>query len=228
MLLKNLLAVLKLPNSLRLIHTVNKYLKNIGLTFLSMMTSRHLQQNLFNTTSYAGASHASQFHRQGQGRALQKLQNLVCGFNSSEPYAWFYECEWATFPASYLGAAHQRDRWYMLGVSTDTNSIRYRGGSSERCAVQERQLLQREQRGGKMGGKIERRGINNFEWRNTGHRLNPNWREYDVEPTIQRASDGLSSRLDKSRIHALGNSLVPQCAAIPLQRVLDLENESQT
>tara|TARA_R100000388_G_scaffold94407_1_gene81500 strand:+ start:724 stop:1551 length:828 start_codon:yes stop_codon:yes gene_type:complete len=140
----------------------------------------------------------------------------------------FYECEWATFPASYLGAAHQRDRWYLLGISTDTNSFGYRGGSSERCAVQERQFLQREQTGGKMGSETKRCGINNFEWRNTGHRLNPNWREYDVKPTIQRAADGLSYRLDKSRIHALGNSLVPQCAAIPLQRVLDLENESQT
>jgi hypothetical protein len=26
------------------------------------------------------------------------------------------------------------------------------------------------------------------------------------------------------RLKALGNSVVPQCAAIPLQRVLDLEN----
>ena len=133
-----------------------------------------------------------------------------------------YECSWATFPASYLGAAHQRDRWYMLGVSTDTNSFRCGGGCSERRSIQERKFFQSERQGGKMGSETERCGVNNFKWRNTGHRLNPNWREYDVEPTIQRTSDGVSARLDKSRIHALGNSLVPQCAAIPLQKVKDL------
>ena len=136
-----------------------------------------------------------------------------------------YECEWSTFPASYLGAAHQRDRWYMLGISTDTDSFGYRRGNSERCAVQKRKFFQREQTGGKMGGETERCSINNQRWRNTGHRLNPNWREYGVKPTIQRTSNGVSSRLDKSRIHALGNSLVPQCAALPLQKIIDLEKK---
>ena len=134
----------------------------------------------------------------------------------------FYECEWATFPASYLGAAHQRDRWYMLGISTDPNSFRYRGGSSERCSIQERKLFQSEQTRGEVGSKTKRRSSNTFRWRNTKHRLDPNWKEYDVKPTILREVDGLSTRLDKNRIHALGNSLVPQAAAIPLQRVLDL------
>ena len=65
-------------------------------------------------------------------------------------------------------------------------------------------------------------------WRNTKHLLNPNWKEYGVEPAICRTDDGTTSELFANRAHRLkllGNGLVPQCAAIPLQRVLDLENE---
>tara|TARA_R100001129_G_scaffold127556_1_gene89604 strand:- start:134 stop:1516 length:1383 start_codon:yes stop_codon:yes gene_type:complete len=69
------------------------------------------------------------------------------------------------------------------------------------------------------------------KWRNTKHLLNPNWKEYGVEPAICRDNDGPTSELltnRANRLKLLGNGLVPQCAAIPLQRVLDLENESQT
>ena len=141
-----------------------------------------------------------------------------------------YECSWATFPASYLGAAHQRDRWYLLGISTDTDSFGYRRGSSERCAIQERKLLQSERQGREVGSETQRCStwLHNQKWRTTKHQLNPNWREYDVKPTIQRTADGVSARLDKSRIKALGNSLVPQAAAIPLQRVKDLHEQLTT
>ena len=51
-------------------------------------------------------------------------------------------------------------------------------------------------------------------------RLDPNWRQYVSKPILPRGSDGLSNRVDRTR--ALGNSIVPAVAAIPLQRVLDL------
>ena len=66
-------------------------------------------------------------------------------------------------------------------------------------------------------------------WRNTKHLLNPNWKEYGVEPAICGDADGPASELfanRAARLKLLGNGLEPQCAAIPLQRVLDLENES--
>lgn len=62
-------------------------------------------------------------------------------------------------------------------------------------------------------------------------RINPNWRQYVSKPTIRRGDDGLSNRLDASqrvqRLKQLGNSVVPQVAAIPLQRVIQLEREQQ-
>lgn len=47
-----------------------------------------------------------------------------------------------------------------------------------------------------------------------------------TEPGILRVADGISNRVD--RIRALGNSVVPQCAAISLQRVLQLGKDRQS
>ena len=54
----------------------------------------------------------------------------------------------------------------------------------------------------------------------TTRRLNPNWRSYVSKPILRRGDDGLSYRVDRTK--ALGNSIVPQVAAIPLKRVHDL------
>ena len=51
-------------------------------------------------------------------------------------------------------------------------------------------------------------------------RLDPNWRSYVSKPILPRGSYGLSNRVDRTK--ALGNSIVPAVAAIPLQRVHDL------
>jgi len=130
-----------------------------------------------------------------------------------------YDAEWAVISASSLGACHRRSRWWLVAYP---NSIGWGGRSSERCSTQERQLLQRKSEGRKMGSETERCSSNTSRWRNTEHRLNPNWREYGVKPTVYRDPNGFSTRLDKNRLRALGNSLVPQAAAIPLQRVKDL------
>ena len=64
--------------------------------------------------------------------------------------------------------------------------------------------------------------VGNGETRQT---LNPKWRGYVSQPCLRRGDDGLRGRMD--RLKALGNSVVPQCAAIPLQRVIQLEREQQ-
>ncbi len=64
--------------------------------------------------------------------------------------------------------------------------------------------------------------VGNGETRQT---LSPKWRGYVSEPCLRRGDDGLRGRMD--RLKALGNSVVVQCAAIPLQRVIQLEREQQ-
>ena len=53
--------------------------------------------------------------------------------------------------------------------------------------------------------------------------LTPDWSRYVSKPSLCRGDDGLRGRV--ARIKAMGNSIVPQCAAVPLQRIKDLIKE---
>ena len=77
----------------------------------------------------------------------------------------------------------------------------------------------------KRGSESENSGIvqQTTKWTNTRDRLNPNWRGYISKPTLRRGDDGLSNRV--ARIRAMGNSIVPAVAAVPLQRIKDLDKE---
>ena len=59
-----------------------------------------------------------------------------------------------------------------------------------------------------------------FTWQSNTPHLSPEWRKYVSKTVLCRGDDGLRNRVD--RLKALGNSVVPQVAAIPLQRVKDL------
>ena len=217
-----------------------------------------------------------------------------------------YECEWCCIPSSFVGACHQRDRWFLLGFArsirtcdvansnnngslgaeksrsfektdgrsekgsyffiesersskskdsgdiqlsfTYTESIRHGGRDNKRCEIQERKFLSREQKRREIRNQTEGCGDSfahtdsnrlqgeigagiyrpTWETKNT-RRLNPNWRQYISKPTIRRGDDGFSNRMDgrkrSERLKQLGNSVVPQVCAIPLQRVIQLERD---
>ncbi len=58
------------------------------------------------------------------------------------------------------------------------------------------------------------------QWRAGNQSLNPDWRSYVSSPVLCRGDDGLSNRVD--RLKQLGNSIVPQVAAVPLLRIKEL------
>ena len=261
------------------------------------------------------------------------LENVAAILNNgldivlAEFYEAGYDAEWATFPASLIGAAHQRDRWwlvaYPIGIRSKSQSkIQTRRNSSssshrsrdvadsnKRSCTSQKQCstLDRKNEGLRLDNEnlrdvadsnnngssrttesrstqetngrseerkdffIESKGSSKSQnsrdfqqsssnskssdwdgyetqqrdgkprtqeisrdrnsskssqvWRSTKHRLNPKWREYVSKPCLLRGDDGLQDRVD--RLKALGNSIVPQCAAIPLQRVIQLEREQQ-
>ena len=66
------------------------------------------------------------------------LENVAAILNNgldivlAELYEAGYDAEWATFPASLIGAAHQRDRWwlvaYPIGIRSRSQSTISTGG----------------------------------------------------------------------------------------------------
>ena len=159
-----------------------------------------------------------------------------------------YDAEWAVISASSLGGCHRRSRWWCVAYTndygsspssfdeindeTDSSSQKRQNEISEFTGSSESQnsRIVRSTKGNVTNSNSERlqrqilskmeRGLWTAEHT---RRLNPNWRQYVSKPILPRGSDGLSFRVDRTK--ALGNSIVPQVAAIPLKRVYDLYNK---
>ena len=156
-----------------------------------------------------------------------------------------YDAEWSVISASSLGACHRRSRWWCVAYTNDygspsssisglddqtnndsserTNQV---GKPSRSIESSDSRVVQSSTESSNSDSKrLQRQDFSKMEreiWAKSPTRcLNPDWRSYVSKPILRRGDDGLSYRVD--RIKALGNSVVPQVAAIPLQRVLDLE-----
>jgi DNA (cytosine-5)-methyltransferase 1 len=154
-----------------------------------------------------------------------------------------FDAEWACIPAADVGACHRRDRWWAVAYANQVrrnrdshawpdNRENGAAGSSrvidalatEYCRADlahPHHQRQQERQPATIAGGSGRTG-----WGDAPGRLNPDWRSYLSEPVLCRGDDGLSGRVD--RLKALGNAVVPQVAAIPLARVLELERVRAT
>ena len=97
------------------------------------------------------------------------------------------------------------------------NPSRYNQTTSD--TISQRTQIQYEQRGSSIWNLPSSYG-------KEGSTLSPNWQAYESEPCLRRGDDGLSNWTH--RLKALGNSVVPQVAAIPLQRVKDIHEQLTT
>jgi DNA (cytosine-5)-methyltransferase 1 len=156
-----------------------------------------------------------------------------------------YDAEWSIISASSLGAAHRRSRWWCVAYTNDygsssssinevndqtdsssqerQNQVSKSSGSSESSDSRIVRSSERNVTDSNSEG-LQRKILSKMEsgiW-SAKHtrRLDPNWRSYVSKPILPRGSYGLSNRVDRTK--ALGNSIVPAVAAIPLQRVHDL------
>jgi DNA (cytosine-5)-methyltransferase 1 len=137
-----------------------------------------------------------------------------------------FDAEWACIPASAVGACHRRDRWWLVaypqGQQRNDRGPAYSAGPTRTAAQSGNgdgkdaadSISHRPQR------QIRLRS-HSATWPQEGlRRLDPSWRGYSSEPVLRYGDDGLSDRVAK--LKALGNAVVPQVAAIPLQRVKEL------
>jgi DNA (cytosine-5)-methyltransferase 1 len=155
-----------------------------------------------------------------------------------------YDAEWSIISASSLGAAHRRSRWWCVAYTNDygssSSSINEINDETD-ASSQERSKETCKSEGSSKSSDsraiqsstdvansnsegLQRKILSKMEsgiW-SAKHtrRLDPNWRSYVSKPILPRGSYGLSNRVDRTK--ALGNSIVPAVAAIPLQRVHDL------
>ena len=154
-------------------------------------------------------------------------------------------------PASGIGAWHNRNRVWILACNiSNSNGIRHRRGNSTKCADEEWTFLPREQEGGKMGSKTERRSnvSDTCIKRPQGYRLSTNVEEkqrredlstktsaeeqqtwWQTESRICGVPDGVSYGVDRDRakrIKALGNSICPQIARQIGLAIMEAENDN--
>lgn len=155
-----------------------------------------------------------------------------------------YNAEWSIISASSLGACHRRSRWWCVAYTNDygspsssisgfddqtnnntserTNEVSESSRGTESTDSGVVQSFTKSPNSNSKG--LQRENFSKMEreiWaKSTSRRLNPDWRSYVSKPVLRRGDDGLSYRVDRTK--ALGNSVVPQVAAIPLKRVHDL------
>ena len=165
-----------------------------------------------------------------------------------------YDAEWSVISARDLGACHLRERIWIVAYTNDygsstskrirvddkTNSITQEGqnktSKSERSSnPRDSRTFQQTSKTSYTSNTNSSRTQSNSEgleepiWKhaflNSKERrtLSPDWTGYVSEPSLCRGDDGLRGRV--ARIKAMGNSIVPQCAAVPLQRIKDLNKE---
>ena len=178
-----------------------------------------------------------------EGMVLRQVQNDL------DSQGFKVQC--FIIPASGIGAWHNRNRVWILACNiSNSNGIRHRRGNSTRCADEEWTFLPREQEGGKMGSKTERRSnvSDTCIKRPQGYRLSTNVEEkqrredlstktsaeeqqtwWQTESRICGVPDGVSYGVDRDRakrIKALGNSIVPQIARQIGLAIMEAENDN--
>lgn len=139
-----------------------------------------------------------------------------------------FDAEWAVIPASDVGACHQRKRIWIIAYpqgkqcnelrlknTSQTSESQLRNGDCSDAAHANHQGLQRRE-----SVFVPEHSIQWVAGAGNSQLLSADWRTYVSEPALRRGDDGLSGRVD--RLKALGNSIVPQVAAIPLQRIKGL------
>ena len=123
-----------------------------------------------------------------------------------------YDAEWQVISANSLGANHIRERlWIIAYPNSIGQCVQERDKHKD---VQKWGLLPKNDTKGKECGKA---------YICSGLSKSP--RSSDI-PNLPRRDDGLPGGVDvRQRLKALGNSIVPHCAEIPLRRILEIERQ---
>tara|TARA_A100001515_G_scaffold1481_1_gene1439 strand:- start:30509 stop:31354 length:846 start_codon:yes stop_codon:yes gene_type:complete len=151
-----------------------------------------------------------------------------------------YDAWWSVIPASAVGAPHFRARIFIVATLADANGVTdapLRGQCSsvsreDSCGrddaprgSDDAERWQEPLRGPVQGSSL---GLEPFAKAREGlreFRGSVGASQWAFEPGIRRALDGLPTRMDKDRLKALGNAVVPQVAHFLGRLIVECDQE---
>lgn len=122
-----------------------------------------------------------------------------------------FDARWCCLPADFVGASHQRDRWWLLANSNGVRELQQEGceqdkrGWANHGAFETQEIPDTECGAGEL-----RRPVRRIRWKWKSIQRAGRW-EIAAEPFVRRGVHGVPSRAE--RIKALGNAQVPLQAA---------------
>ena len=137
-----------------------------------------------------------------------------------------YSAEWQVISAEQMGAPHRRQRWFCVCYPNITKKElpklkEYRALVHNTCSIR-LQKNQTEQDRIRIG-REKFRLLHACQCRycnGDGKRKNY-WREVEHPPRVRRMDDGISIALDRRRLKAMGNAIVPQCSFAIGQKIFE-------
>lgn len=124
-----------------------------------------------------------------------------------------YDCEWGIIPAGGpqgFGAPHIRKRWFLVGYVTNTNK------RPKSNAIQTGRKKHSMCNNGNVSNSIKQSEPEKRYKSPDGEKIRGQkrsyWEGFPTQSAIRRRTDGVSYRVDRRRLIALGNAIVPQCS----------------
>lgn len=141
-----------------------------------------------------------------------------------------FDVEWSVVSAADVGACHLRERLWFIAYPSSVNKDRTEssiqtGRNTSTSSTDKKFEAANTNSEGLQGLRAEHQLRESSEeetpcWSPQPHTLDPDWRGYLSQSTICRGGNGFANRVD--RLKCLGNSIVPQAAAVPLARIKQL------
>lgn len=154
-----------------------------------------------------------------------------------------YDAEWEVVSAQSVGAPHRRDRVFIIGYLADShgtqrersgipsgihtgdpNANSASSGRREKKDVADSSSL-RQSGSGMYGRPFDSTENSNREASNVKSSGQGKENHWHTEPAVGRVADGVPKRMD--RLRCLGNAIVPACAEVVAQRLLQINEEAK-
>jgi DNA (cytosine-5)-methyltransferase 1 len=128
-----------------------------------------------------------------------------------------YSCEWQVISARDVGAPHLRRRWFCIAYPNfkkgEVEKIqKYKTLVHNTCSIRLQKNKTEQDRVRVRGKKF--RLLHDCQCCDCNRDVSRKnyWREVEHPPRVRRVDHGISIALDRRRLKAMGNAIVPQCS----------------